>query len=312
MKFQKIGLLSFGSILFIIILNGCGGGGISSKSSIKNFNLKRDNSGYVTNIGTTLNFTSSTLKGLQLDPGLTCFVKYSNFRVDNVSCKDKNVTPKSYNSPTLTLTSSNYSGSIDLSIDVNSSSGCKDVKYFTYRYDENSSCKDKYTKSNKNKESYGMVINPDYSDSSLSFYKNKVSYNKISADSNITLTVYEEEYNSTSYANNGNTQIFANRNFKESNATFGDWVLVPDKNISYLINDINESNITGEIVVDKNINKNKMTTSNSINVILALKRCSFDFNGSAIGYNCPESNISKIYVIEYNATDAVYKSIDNL
>lgn len=298
-------------ITLFLIFVGCGGGQVSS--TIESFEIVRSVDGNVTEVTTSLKFA--------LQDTIPKNITYENFEIDKLACKENDYNSSFYNysfSPASFVLDIASPASV-ISVNINNiTSACSDVKYFTLSVDEKKEYDESTNIGIKIKRINLIVYNPSYGDSLLLVDKfssnNVLDYNKSLINSKISVVVFERDYNNTNYVNNGNSAYFANSAFYETNASNGDWILVSDKNIennvSFNITDINYTDIN-KLVVDENINNSKLKTGTSYNVLIALSKCIFDYESGKLGYTCNESNLSKIYVIEYNATDAIYKRLDS-
>ncbi|WOE68835.1 hypothetical protein RZR97_06865 [Hydrogenimonas thermophila] len=300
----------FLSTIFLVLI-GCGGSKVSS--TVESFEVIRTVDGNVTEVTTSLKFT--------LQDTIPKNITYENFEITKLSCKENDYNSSFYDysfSPTSLVLNMDAPENQTLINIKNIEPVCSDVKYFNISVDEKKEYDEITNIGTKIKRINLTVYNPNYGYSLTledKFDSNSIiEYNNSLVNSEVSVVVFESDYNNTNYVNNGNIAYFANTLFKETNASNGDWILVNDTNIendiSFRITDINYTD-TNRLVVDEKLNSSKLNTDSYYNVLIALSKCNFEYESSKLGYSCEENNLSKIYIIEYNETDAVYKRLDS-
>ncbi len=319
---KKIGYILLAFILFILI--GCGSSS-GFHTELSDFKVYRYVDGNVSRAEIKENVEWNSVDYYAKNASLT--MTLGNFHAD-VVCKEKEYDdiPWLKAPPTFTFKSGESGkGYIEVNVtrEANSPDVCTDIKFVRLYADENITITVNGTTLTKQKKWVKMIENPNYGKLSLediyatpeSNETNKSGvypYDKKLTGSKIVVVLFEKEFPNTTYVGNVNSPYFSNIDFRETNMSIGDWVLVKDTNLSFKVVDVNSTDLN-VIAIDPNINKNRLENGNSYDVISTLDECTYTFKDNKIGYYCPnEENRSKIFVVEYNATEAIYRPLSML
>ena len=322
---KKIGYVLLAFILFILI--GCGSSsGLSSETQAFVIHKLLKDEGNVSSVDIKVSLNWNYADYYATDSNIN--VTLGNFKIAKFVCKEGDETDTLHYTgdfPTITF-HGNESAYAVLSIQFQREEGdptCTDIKYITLTADENITITVNGTTLTKQKKWVKMIENPNYGKLSLEdIYATPESnetnesgvypYDKKLTGSKIVVVLFEKEFPNTTYVGNVNSPYFSNIDFRETNMSIGDWILVKDTNLSFKVVDVNSTDLN-VIAIDPNINKNRLENGNSYDVISTLDECTYTFKDNKIGYYCPnEENRSKIFVVEYNATEAIYRPLSML
>lgn len=329
MAVKKSGYIVLAFILFILI--GCGsssGLGSKTESFVIHKSLKDDGNVSSAEINVSLNWNYADYYATNSDITVTI----GNFKITKLVCKEGDETGTLHyigEIPSVTF-KANEEAYARLSLQFQREPNdppCSDIKYVTLSADENVTITVNGTTLTKQKKWVKVIQNPNYGKLSLeNIYQAPegketnesgiYTYNRQLINSKIAVVEYEREFTGAMYEKT-TYPFFSNIDFNETNMSVGDWILVKDdKKLAFEVIDVNN---TGEfkILIDPDINKDRLKENELYTVVSTLSECTYtpEYKNDHIkfGYYCPnEENLSKIFVVEYNATDAIYTPLQSL